>query len=162
MRREEAIAMATTLWDDLDVIAGRLDSVAARKEHVVRRHEERLRQKIEAALARHDVSAQEVDLLKEIQVFADRSDVSEEVTRLASHLSLFRGVLQNEENTTAQARKPAVPSGAVGRKLDFIVQEMFREANTIGSKAGDTQIAQHVVEIKCAIERIRELVQNLE
>lgn len=162
MRREEAVAMAESLWADLDDIAGRLDFIAARKEHVVRRHEDRLRQKIEAALAKHDITAHEIDLLKEVQVFADRSDISEEITRLGSHLVLFRGVLRDEEKAATRDSQPTARSAAAGRKLDFIVQEMFRETNTIGSKAGDAEVAEHVVEMKCAIERIRELVQNLE
>ena len=89
-----------------------------------------------------------VDILREVQLFADRSDISEEVTRLASHLRMFGDALGGDD--------------ASGRKLDFIIQEMFRETNTIGSKAGDAEIGSMVVEIKCAIERMRELVQNLE
>ncbi len=88
------------------------------------------------------------DLIKEVSVFAERSDVAEEVVRLASHLDQFQEVFQEPESA--------------GRKLEFLTQEMGREANTIGSKASDVEISRHVVEIKSMLEKIRELVQNIE
>lgn len=81
-------------------------------------------------------------------MFADRSDISEETVRLKSHLEQFRSIM-------------ALPESA-GRKLEFLTQEMFREANTIGSKANDVEITAGVIEIKAAIERIREMIQNVE
>ena len=104
-------------------------------------------------LAEHNLEVQTIDLLREVQIFADRVDISEEITRLGSHLKMFAGVLAGESGQTPEP---------TGRKLDFIIQEMFRETNTIGSKAADAEISTHVVEIKCASERMRELVQNLE
>ena len=83
-----------------------------------------------------------------IAVLADRSDIAEEIVRLKSHLEQFENSIELPESA--------------GRKLDFITQEMGRETNTIGSKAADAEVSAHVVEIKCAIERMRELVQNLE
>ncbi len=97
------------------------------------------------------LQVQPVDLLREVQVYADRVDISEEIVRLGSHLAMFTSVLQGGDEPEP-----------TGRKLDFILQEMFRETNTIGSKASDAEISADVVEIKCAIERMRELVQNLE
>ena len=88
------------------------------------------------------------DLIKEVSIFAERSDIAEEVVRLASHLGQFQEIMNEPESA--------------GRKLEFLTQEMFREANTIGSKAGEVEISRHVVEIKGALERIRELVQNVE
>lgn len=88
------------------------------------------------------------DILKEVSLFADRSDISEEIVRLRSHLDQFRQIMDSAE-----------PSG---RKLDFLTQEMVREGNTIGSKANDVEIARHVIEIKAAVERIREMIQNVE
>ena len=88
------------------------------------------------------------DLIKEVSLFADRSDISEEIVRLRSHLEQFDDTLDLPESS--------------GRKLDFLTQEMFRETNTIGSKANDVEIARHVIEIKTAIERIREMIQNIE
>ncbi|MCH5375192.1 MAG: DUF1732 domain-containing protein, partial [Planctomycetes bacterium] len=83
-----------------------------------------------------------------IGIFADRSDVSEEIVRLGSHLEQFDSIAAGEESN--------------GRKLEFVIQEMLRETNTIGSKANDAVIARHVVEIKTAIERMREMIQNVE
>jgi uncharacterized protein (TIGR00255 family) len=88
------------------------------------------------------------DLLKEVAVFAERSDVSEEIHRLRTHLEAFTHACQTDEHA--------------GRKLDFISQEMLREANTIASKSNDAQIARAIVEIKGAIDRIKEQVQNIE
>ena len=89
-----------------------------------------------------------IDLLRETQIFADKADVREEIVRLRSHTQQFANLLDDQESQ--------------GRKLDFLIQEMFREANTIGSKAGDSEIAQRVVDIKAIIEQMRELVQNAE
>ena len=87
-------------------------------------------------------------LIREMAIFADRSDVAEEVTRLTAHLEQFEKHCNNKEN--------------VGRRLDFISQEMLREANTIASKASDAQIGGWVIDIKCAVDRIKEQVQNIE
>jgi uncharacterized protein (TIGR00255 family) len=121
----------------------------------VDRYRTRLQAKIERALSDHNLEVPPVELLREVQIYADRADISEEITRLSSHLEMFQGVLQGEHGAGGE------PDPA-GRKLDFIIQEMFRETNTIGSKSADAEISSHVVEIKCAIERMRELVQNLE
>jgi uncharacterized protein (TIGR00255 family) len=88
------------------------------------------------------------DVVREVGLFAERCDISEEIVRLRSHLQQFEATLAEKESN--------------GRKLDFVVQEMFRETNTIGSKANDAEIARHVVQIKTAIERIREMIQNVE
>ena len=101
-----------------------------------------------ALLAELDVDVDRKDLIKEVAIFAERADVSEEVVRLASHLDQFQEVINEPESA--------------GRKLEFLTQEMFREANTIGSKAGDVEISREVVEIKGTLEKIRELVQNVE
>src|SRR5438046_3864092 len=88
------------------------------------------------------------DLLKEVAVFTERADISEEIQRLTHHLDAFDHSCRSSEHA--------------GRKLDFITQEMLREANTIASKANDAQIARHIVEIKGAIDRLKEQVQNVE
>ena len=87
-------------------------------------------------------------MIREISIYAERSDISEEIVRLRSHLEQFAATLDLSESS--------------GRKLEFLTQEMFRETNTIGSKANDVQISRHVIEIKAAIERIREMIQNVE
>ncbi|EKN66375.1 hypothetical protein BABA_16542 [Neobacillus bataviensis LMG 21833] len=90
----------------------------------------------------------ETRILTEIAIFADKADINEEITRLKSHIQQFLQTLQDQE--------------PIGRKLDFIVQEMNREANTIGSKANDSKIAKKVVEIKSLLEKLKEQVQNIE
>ncbi len=154
MRGMEGLAMAVSLQQDCDVIRSHIEAVGALTPRVVDNYRARLHAKIERALVDHNIEVTPFDLLREVQIFADRSDVSEEITRLNSHLNLFLAVLDGENS--GSEREPS------GRKLDFVIQEMFRETNTIGSKAADAEISAHVVEIKCGIERMRELVQNLE
>ncbi len=148
MRQIEGEAMGNKLCEDLQVIQQQLQSIQGLAPKVVEQYRDRLAARVASAMSQVDCLVQPSDLMRELQLFADRSDISEEITRLTSHIAMFRGVVDQE--------------AAAGRKLDFIIQEMFREANTIGSKANDAEIARHVVEIKCAIERMRELVQNLE
>ena len=99
-------------------------------------------------LQEYEISVEAADVVREIGIFADRSDISEEIVRLRSHLKQFDTILSARESN--------------GRKLEFLIQEMLRETNTIGSKANDAEIARHVVEIKTAIERMREMIQNVE
>jgi len=107
------------------------------------------REKLQSKLAEIELTnIDEQRLLTEMMLFADRCDISEELVRLASHLDLFNETLQIKES--------------IGRKLDFIVQEMNREVNTIGSKANSLEISKQVVEIKNNLEKIREQVQNIE
>jgi len=169
MRHHEAFEMAKALQSDLKIVSKRSVEIAVLAPTVIDRYRDRLIDRIEKTLAEHRMDADKIDVIREVQLFADRSDISEEITRLASHLALFTSVLEgnpNGEFTSDRGTESGDPkkssTEAVGRKLDFIIQEMFRETNTIGSKAGNAEIAQHVVEIKCAIERMRELVQNLE
>ena len=148
MRLTEGEAMAVQLRSDSAAIVENLSIVAAFAPRVVDSYRQRLETKIRRVLDEHSLEFSPSDLLRDIQLFADRSDISEEVTRLGSHLTLFAQTL--------------LTSDASGRKLDFIVQEMFRETNTIGSKAADAEISARVVDIKCGIERMRELVQNIQ
>lgn len=153
MRLTEGGRMGTTLTEDCSIVTDRLGRIREIAPRAVESYRSRLELKIQRVLEEHDKQVQTVDLLREVQIYADRVDISEEITRLGSHLQMFDDVLAGKE---AELREP------MGRKLDFILQEMFRETNTIGSKAADAEISSHVVEIKCAIERMRELVQNLE
>ena len=141
------------LRSECEQIRGRVTEIEGLAPRAIEVYRTRLETKIRRALTEHDLQIEPVDLLKEIQIYADRSDISEEITRLTSHLQLFLEVLLGSGNGASEP---------TGRKLDFIIQEMFRETNTIGSKGADAEIAAQVVEIKCAIERMRELVQNLE
>ena len=111
-------------------------------------YRDRLLERVRGLLSELDVQIDRSDLIKEVSIFAERSDVAEEVVRLASHLEQFQDVINEPESA--------------GRKLEFLTQEMFRETNTIGSKASDVDISRHVVEIKGTLEKIRELVQNVE
>ena len=95
-----------------------------------------------------DAAIGETDLIREVSIFADRCDINEEITRLRSHLEQFETFVTQKEST--------------GRKLEFLGQEMFREVNTIGSKANNVAIAHSVVEMKASIEKMREILQNVE
>jgi uncharacterized protein (TIGR00255 family) len=169
MRRTEGSNMATSLRADAGQIADRLEQVRLLAPDAAENYQNRLEAKIRRILTERDIESQPIDLLREVQIYADRVDISEEVTRLESHLQMFDSVLDGNAdrggNGKVDKHAAAKSSGRpepMGRKLDFVIQEMFRETNTIGSKASDSSISAHVVEIKCAIERMRELVQNLE
>lgn len=148
MRSTEGDAMRRQMLADLESIELSVEEIRKRAPLVVDAYRDRIRGKVEGALRREGLTVEVPDLLREIQIYADRSDISEEITRLLSHGQLFRNAMEAGE-----------PSG---RKLDFVIQEMFRETNTIGSKGSDAEIARLVVEMKCALERMRELVQNVE
>ncbi len=148
MRREEGKAMAADLTANLDAIRTALGEVEKRAPLVVEAYRARLNDRIGRVLAELNATLEPADILKEVSLFADRSDISEEIVRMRSHLEQFREIMGSAE-----------PSG---RKLDFLTQEMVREGNTIGSKANDVDIARHVIEIKAAVERIREMIQNVE
>lgn len=148
MRLAEGEAMAAQIRAESVAIANNLGLIGTFAPRVVENYRQRLETKINRVLSEHGLEFSPSDLLRDIQLYADRSDISEEITRLGSHLKMFDLALQGSE--------------ASGRKLDFIVQEMFRETNTIGSKAADAEISAIVVDIKCAIERMRELVQNIQ
>jgi len=148
MRAEEGRAMAEDLSANCQAVAESLDRIERRAPLVVEDYRNRLFDRLQRTLAELDVTLEPAAVIREVGLFADRSDISEEIVRLRSHLDQFRASMQLAESS--------------GRKLDFLTQEMFRETNTIGSKANDVEIAQCVIEIKTAIERIREMVQNIE
>lgn len=148
MRREEGAAMAQDLRTNRRLIAEQLDAIEQRAPHVVNLYRQRLSDRLNQLLAEFDVTVTPSDVIREVGIFAERSDISEETVRLRSHLDQFEIYLTGSESS--------------GRKLEFLTQEMFREANTIGSKANDADIARHVIEIKTAIERVREMIQNVE
>src|SRR5262249_6827806 len=108
----------------------------------------RLLERVRQAVADAGVGVQPDQLIREAALFAERTDVSEEVTRLGAHLEQFTELAKKGDET--------------GRKREFLIQEMGREANTLGSKAGDVSVSRHVFDIKAALEKIRELVLNVE
>ena len=140
--------MAQELLQHRGAIAAELARIRQRAPAVVENYRDRLQERVRGLLAELDVEIDRSELIKEVSIFAERSDIAEEIVRLASHLDQFLEIM----------REPESP----GRKLEFLTQEMFREANTIGSKASDVQISRGVVEIKGTLEKIRELVQNVE
>jgi uncharacterized protein (TIGR00255 family) len=148
MRQEEGRAMAQELLQMRDHIRRELDRIREQIPRVAELYRDRLLDRVRGLLGELDVQIDRSDLIKEVAIYAERSDIAEEVVRLASHLDQFQEILGEPESA--------------GRKLEFLTQEMFRETNTIGSKAGDVEISRHVVEIKGALEKIRELVQNVE
>ncbi|RIK88179.1 MAG: YicC family protein [Planctomycetota bacterium] len=148
MRLAEGTALGEDLRRQCDVVDASLQKIAARSPLVVDGYRHRLQDRVAEALAKFNVTVDPLDLVREVCVFADRSDISEEIVRLRSHLAQFSQALQAAESA--------------GRKLEFICQEMGRETNTIGSKANDAEISHEVVEIKTALERIREQIQNVE
>jgi uncharacterized protein (TIGR00255 family) len=148
MRAEEGRAMANDLAANCAAIAVQLDEIDRRAPDVATQYRTRLSERLNKTLAEFDISLDSNDLIREVSIYAERSDISEEIVRLRSHLEQFAAIMTLEESS--------------GRKLEFLTQEMFRETNTIGSKANDVQIARHVIEIKAAIERMREMIQNVE
>lgn len=158
MRAIEGQAMALDLSENLGVIESHLQQIELRAPQVSLAYQERMLERIQQLLqkARPDLSSTEgqasgpvpVDVIKEVAVFADRWDISEELVRLKSHLAQFHQLLKDRESQ--------------GRKMDFLIQEIFREINTVGSKANDADIASNVVAVKTCIERMREMVQNIE
>lgn len=148
MRAQEGRAMADDLRANCGQIASELAAVTKRAPLVVDAYRARLEDRLKRVLDEYQISLDPADLIKELSLFAERSDISEETVRLASHLDQVDGMLSSTESS--------------GRKLEFLTQEMFRETNTIGSKANDLEIAKHVIEMKAAIERIREMIQNIE
>lgn len=146
MRVTEGTKLATDIFARIDILAEIKDKIAVRSPLVVSDYREKLQRRISEILG--EVEVDQDKLLNEVAFFADKADIAEELTRLGSHFEQFRANLKKDE--------------AVGRKLDFILQEMNREVNTIGSKANDTEISHLVIEAKGELEKIREQVQNFE
>jgi len=148
MRAVEGQRLADDLISKGETIKGILDKIEVRSPLVVKDYMEKLRARI-TELLDGAVEIPEERILTEAAIFADKCAIDEEITRLNSHLVQLKTILTGSEST-------------VGKKLDFLVQEMNREANTIGSKANDLEITNNMLNIKAEIEKIREQVQNIE
>ena len=146
MRETEGEKLRADILSKADTILEHVAFVESRSPQTVREYHEKLRQRMEELLENTQVDEQR--LLTEAAIFADKVAVDEETVRLRSHISQLREFLNAGE--------------PIGRKLDFLVQEMNRESNTIGSKAQDVEIAKRVIAIKAEVEKIREQVQNIE
>lgn len=144
MREREGLSLAEACESYLDEVESRLRAVRERAPASVASY----RASLWARVAELGVSVDEARLAQEVALFADRIAIDEELVRLEAHVQAFRSDLRRSE--------------PVGRRLDFIVQEMHREVNTIASKSQDAQISQHVVEMKALVEKLREQAQNVE
>lgn len=150
MRDREGAMLHQDLHRHHGAIVERLENIARRTPLVVEEYHQRLRQRIESMLKDASVHVNETDLVREVAIYAERSDIAEEITRLNAHLSQFCDLIDSKD------------CEPVGRTLDFLAQELLREANTIASKSNDAQISRDIVEVKGAIDRIKEQVQNVE
>jgi uncharacterized protein (TIGR00255 family) len=148
MRQEEGRGVEADLLAHCDVVEENLAAVAEAAPQVVLDYQDRLARRVAELTQAGNVDLDEELLAREVAVFAERCDVAEEIARLGGHIEQFRQTLSLPAPT--------------GRKLDFVAQEMLREANTIASKANSADIIRRVVEIKTAIDRIKEQVQNVE
>ena len=148
MREREGANLCRDLNDKKENIKQIVAKISERSSVCVQQHREKLEARIKQLLEGYQVTIDEQRILTESAIFADKIAIDEELVRLASHFEAFDEILKSKD--------------PVGRKLDFLVQEMNRETNTIGSKCNDAEVAHYVVDIKCEIEKIREQVQNLE
>lgn len=150
MRTSEGVQLRADLEQHLESITNSLAKVEARIPEVNQLFADRLRSRMQSMLSDLGVEVREEDLIREVAIFSEKSDVAEEVNRLRGHLDQFREILDGDGSTP------------VGRTLDFLTQEMLREANTMGSKCLDPTVSRSVVSIKGAVDRIKEQVQNVE
>ncbi len=147
MRRREGEALGSVLRAHLAELRRIAEEVQKRCPLVVSSYRAKLRDRLERLIAEGGIRLDEGRLEHEVALFADKSDVMEEIERLLSHCDQFEELIADE--------------GSVGRKLDFLLQEMGREANTLGSKSADVALVRLVVDLKAEIERLREQVQNV-
>ena len=146
MKLMEGKALAADVKERLASMQKNLKAIEALAPEATKRMRQNLAEKMKDLKAGPELDER---LLREALLFADRVDISEEITRIGSHFSQFQGMMAPKERT-------------IGRKMDFLVQEMSREINTIGSKSSDAKISHLVVEMKSELEKIREQIQNLE
>ncbi|HOO80862.1 MAG TPA: DUF1732 domain-containing protein, partial [Lachnospiraceae bacterium] len=145
-RMKEGENLKQDLLGKLDCMLENVDFIAERSPEIVEQYRKKLEAKVKEML--EDVKIDESRLIMETTIFADKICVDEEIVRLRSHIEA--------------TRKTLIDGGSIGRKLDFIAQEMNREANTILSKATDLAISDRAIELKTDIEKVREQIQNIE
>ena len=149
MRLIEGEKLAKDLMMRADLVKSYVESIEERAEHVPEEYRDKLRDRINDLLSDTSAEIPEDRLAVEVAVFADNANITEELIRLKSHMDQMKSIIKSDEE-------------ADGKKLDFLVQEMNREVNTIGSKANDLEITRLVLKSKAEIEKIREQVQNIE
>ena len=147
-RADEGRVMADELLSLGRAVSDHLEKIAELGPSVVAAYQKRITERVQSLLEGKGATIEPKDLIREVAIFAERADIAEEVVRLRAHLKQFAEVIDEPESA--------------GRKLEFVVQEMGRETNTIGSKANDVSISRGVVEIKGLLEKIRELILNVE
>ncbi|MBL4591597.1 MAG: YicC family protein [Phycisphaerales bacterium] len=150
MRTREGVALRDDLAGHLDLIEDRLGQIAGSASAVVTAYSDRLQSRMELMLSKIDIKADPSDVIREVAVYAEKTDIAEEIARLGEHLVHFNDLLNSADD------RP------IGRTMDFLSQELLREANTIASKSPDAAMSRLTVEIKGAIDRIKEQVQNAE
>lgn len=148
MRQSEGIHIQQDLLHRLSQMINIIEDINSHKADAVIAYKENLRTKMMDYVEGLDITANEDRLLQEVAIMADKTDITEEIVRFRSHVVQLTNTLKMDE--------------PIGRKLDFIIQEMNREVNTIGSKAMDITLTDHVVQLKCELEKVREQVQNIE
>lgn len=148
MREAEGEKMKADILGRAKVILATVDEIDERSPQTVKEYEERLLDRINRTLQDYNINIDEQKVLTEVAVFADKVAVAEETVRLRSHFAQLSKIMESQT--------------PIGREIDFIIQEMNREANTIGSKVQDAEIAHKVVKIKSEIEKMREQIQNIE
>jgi len=147
-REREGQKIAGAFKNHLDSIETRLGKVESRVPSVVESYQKRLDDRIQQLLAQRGLEAAKLDIVREVAIHSDRCDTSEEIQRLRAHIGEFRKIVAQK--------------GQLGRRLDFLTQEMGRETNTIASKANDGEIAASAVDMKAELEKIKEQVENVE
>lgn len=167
MREREGAMLLSELMGHREEIAARLKQIVKKAPDVSIEYERRLRTRIEQMSKDAGFVMEPADLVREIAVWAERSDIAEEIARLNGHIDQFAEMLSGTGASAVPAAAAGGNGGAatarpIGRTLDFLTQEMLREANTIASKCGDADISRWIVEVKGAIDRIKEQVQNVE
>lgn len=148
MRQSEGIHIQQDLLHRLSQMTNIIEDINSHKADAVIAYKENLRTKMMDYVEGLDITANEDRLLQEVAIMADKTDITEEIVRFRSHVVQLTNTLKMDE--------------PIGRKLDFIIQEMNREVNTIGSKAMDITLTDYVVQLKCELEKVREQVQNIE
>ncbi|MDY3973164.1 MAG: YicC/YloC family endoribonuclease [Veillonella caviae] len=148
MRQKEGALLKADIEARLSTMESLLHGIKENKDGLLRRYEERLQSKIEALVEKHAIHADSDRILQEVAILADKTDITEEIVRFGSHV--------------VQLKDTLLETKPVGRKLDFLIQEMNREVNTMGSKGSDLDVIDRVVGLKCELEKVREQIQNLE
>jgi len=146
MREREGLALTNTLFAILETVEQYFTNIIARAPSVSAEYKERLEGRLKDIIGIENVDAQR--LATEVAIFTDKCSIDEEIARFTSHIKQFKTILNCDESA--------------GRKLDFLIQELNREINTIGSKANDLEVTNNVISLKCEIEKLREQIQNLE